>query len=143
MRVSANGFKMAAGYGFERAAKKSEEQNKPERADQANPANSADCAGQANWANPVNPAGEIDPDAPDSIIELRKKDPALDRAMYLADLAKMHDDISKAEQIAKKVAKGEPISDEEKEFILKNDPEKYKRAIEARKRACYCQQGVL
>ena len=60
--------------------------------------------------------------------DMRKKDPQLDRALYQADIAKMYEECSKVEQIAKKVAKGEPITKEEEEFINQVDPELLKKA---------------
>ena len=49
--------------------------------------------------------------------EARKKDPALDRALYAADMAKMHADIAKADTLARKAARGETLDDEEQAFM--------------------------
>ena len=67
--------------------------------------------------------------------EARKKDPALDRALYAADMARMQADISKADTLARKAARGETLSDEEQAFMEREAPEKLREVDKARQRA--------
>ena len=67
--------------------------------------------------------------------EARKKDPALDRALYAADMAKMHADIAKADTLARKAARGETLDDEEQAFMTQEAPEKLREAEKAKQRA--------
>lgn len=71
----------------------------------------------------------------DKVRAARKEDPALDRALYDADMAALHDEIAKVEVLAKKVARGEQLSNEEREFLQQNSPEVLRTAEEARQRA--------
>lgn len=64
--------------------------------------------------------------------EARKNDPALDKMIYNADMAKLHEEQARAQNIAKKIAQGKKLSEEEREFIEKYDPELIKKAERAK-----------
>ncbi len=55
--------------------------------------------------------------------EARKQDPALDQMLYDADKADMLNEFSKAKQLMMKLARGENLTDEEKQFLNENYPE--------------------
>ena len=61
----------------------------------------------------------------------RKLNPELDASLYALDLSKAISDTSKTDELAKKVARGEKLTNEEKAFMVKTDPEKLKKAEEA------------
>lgn len=61
----------------------------------------------------------------------RKLNPELDASLYALDLSKAISDTSRADELAKKVARGEKLTNEEKAFMEKTDPEKLKKAEEA------------
>ena len=61
----------------------------------------------------------------------RKLNPELDASLYALDLSKAISDTSKTDELAKKVARGEKLTNEEKAFMEKTDPEKLKKAEEA------------
>ena len=54
----------------------------------------------------------------------RKLNPELDASLYALDLSKAISDTSKTDELAKKVARGEKLTNEEKAFMEKTDPEK-------------------
>lgn len=66
------------------------------------------------------------------LIEQRKKNPALDIALYDAQKAQMLEDVAKEKMIALKVAKGEKLSKEEQEFMEKNNPQLLQKAAMAK-----------
>lgn len=61
----------------------------------------------------------------------RKLNPELDASLYALDLSKAISDTSRTDELAKKVARGEKLTNEEKAFMEKTDPEKLKKAEEA------------
>lgn len=68
---------------------------------------------------------------PDELTETRKTNKELDWALYDADKAQMFLDIAREKMIAIKLAKGEKLSDEEREFIEKNNPQLLEKAQNA------------
>lgn len=72
---------------------------------------------------------------PDELRETRKTNKELDWALYDADKAQMFMDIAKEKNIALKLAKGEKLSNEEREFIEKNNPTLLEKAQNAIKQA--------
>lgn len=68
---------------------------------------------------------------PDELTETRKTNKELDWALYDADKAQMFLDIAREKMIAIKLAKGEKLSDEEQEFIEKNNPQLLEKAQNA------------
>lgn len=61
----------------------------------------------------------------------RKLNPELDASLYALDLSKAISDTYRTDELAKKVARGEKLTNEEKAFMEKTDPEKLKKAEEA------------
>ena len=61
----------------------------------------------------------------------RKLNPELDASLYALDLSKAISDTSRTDELAKKVARGEKLTNEEKKIMEKTDPEKLKKAEEA------------
>ncbi len=55
----------------------------------------------------------------------------LDASLSALDMTKSISDSSRTDLIAKKVARGEQLTEEEKSFMLKTDPDKLKKAQEA------------
>lgn len=68
---------------------------------------------------------------PDELTETRKTNKELDWALYDADKAQMFLDIAREKMIAIKLVKGEKLSDEEREFIEKNNPQLLEKAQNA------------
>lgn len=71
----------------------------------------------------------------DAVIEARKKDPVLDNMLYSQDMAEMHSEIAKTEQLARKYAKGEKLSEDELKYLKEKNPDLFKRAEEAKRKA--------
>lgn len=69
------------------------------------------------------------------INNLRKENPELDRMMYASDLADLHKEIAKTNEIAKKIAKGEQITEEEKNYIQDKNPQLLQEAQTAKQEA--------
>ncbi|NOH17184.1 hypothetical protein [Clostridium cochlearium] len=62
------------------------------------------------------------------INKARKENPILDRVLYQNDINKMFEEQAKIEKIAKKIARGENLSKEERELISEADPEMLRKA---------------
>ena len=58
----------------------------------------------------------------------RKENSVLDQVLYQQDLAKAFEKKSSVEKIAKKITRGESLTQEEMEFIKQNDPEMLRKA---------------
>lgn len=58
----------------------------------------------------------------DELNKARENDPVLDRALYISDIAEMYKKMAMEEAIAKKIAKGESLTPEEKEYAKEMDP---------------------
>lgn len=62
----------------------------------------------------------------------RKNDAQLDRILYQSDMNKLYEETFKAENLAKKLARGEALTDEEKAFLERVNPELLKEAQRAK-----------
>ncbi|WP_045517011.1 hypothetical protein [Clostridium sporogenes] len=68
----------------------------------------------------------------EEVHKARKEDPELDRMLYLDDLNKVYEEQAKVEAIARKVARGEKLTEEEKELINRVNPEMLRKAEAAK-----------
>lgn len=84
-----------------------------------------------NLHNKVNKTKE----ETDKLWNERANNEALDRALYLDDLSKIHEEQFKSEQLAKKLAKGESLTKEEREYLEKVNPQLLKDAEKAKEEA--------
>ena len=66
------------------------------------------------------------------IDKARKENLQLDRMIYQHDINKMYEEQAKIERIAKKIARRERLTEEEKELINRVDPEMLRKAEEAK-----------
>ncbi|WP_461612164.1 hypothetical protein [Clostridium sp. Marseille-QA1073] len=66
------------------------------------------------------------------IDKARKENPQLDRMLYQHDMNKMYEEQAEIERIVKKIARGERLTEEEKELINRVDPEILRKAEEAK-----------
>jgi|GEM_PF-5820005 len=66
------------------------------------------------------------------IDKARSENPQLDRMLYQHDINKMYEEQAKIERIAKKIARGERSTEEEKELINRVDSEMLRKAEEAK-----------
>ncbi|MDA3732400.1 hypothetical protein PBV87_12965 [Niameybacter massiliensis] len=84
-----------------------------------------------NLHNKVNKTTEEQ----DKLWNERANNQALDRALYLNDLSKVYEEQFKAENLAKKLAKGESLTKEERAYLEKVNPQLLKDAEKAKQEA--------
>lgn len=90
-----------------------------------------------SWTEALNLHNKVNktPEETDKLWDERANNEALDRALYLNDLSKICEEQFKAEQLAKKLAKGERLTQEERAYLEKVNPQLLKDAEKAKEEA--------